>query len=286
MKGNLDLHVHTSVSDGRYRPSTVVRMAAEAGLSAIAITDHDSVAGIKSALKSGREAGLDVIPGVEISTLIDGSECHILGYFIDRKSPRLLRTFGVLKESRADRAGKMVEALSRFGLSISLDQVSEQSEGDVIGRPHIAQVLVNQGHADSIEDAFNRYLVRGSPGYVERYKIPPSEAIEVIREAGGVPVVAHPLNNTALVPALAAQGLMGLEVFYRGYSAGEISELISLARRYDLVTTGGTDFHGRPEPEGTPLGSVYVPPDTLDKLRACLPTALKQTQSSSAVDEA
>jgi 3',5'-nucleoside bisphosphate phosphatase len=243
-------------------------MALDAGLSAIALTDHDTIAGIESAVAAASSARLEVIPGVEISTLVNFAEAHILGYFIDHRSPRLLDVLAVLRASRLKRAEMIISALALLGVDISWDQLHAAPSDGVIGRPHIAQALVDGGYASSVEQAFERYLNRGSLAYVERYKLSPVEAIRLIHDAGGVAVLAHPLNITELVPELATQGLAGLEVFYRGYSPGQVSGLLSLARRHELIPTGGTDFHGRAEPYSVPLGRIFIPPGTVEKLRA------------------
>jgi 3',5'-nucleoside bisphosphate phosphatase len=249
-------------------PEELVCLALAGGLSAIALTDHDTIAGLDSALQAANGTTLQVIAGVEISTLAGSTEAHILGYFIDHRSPRLLEILALLRASRLERAEKMLSALVDLGVNLSWDQIQHTHPADsIIGRPHIAQALVERGYASSVEQAFERYLNRGRPAYVERYKLTPVEAIRIIREAGGVPVLAHPLDITGLVPELAQQGLVGLEVFYRGYSPGEVSGLLSVAHRHDLIPTGGTDFHGRPEPYSLPLGRIFIPPGTVDKLR-------------------
>jgi len=245
----------------------------------MALTDHDTVAGVEAALQAAQDTPLEVIPGVEISTLVGSGECHLLGYFVDHKSPRLQEKLALFGNSRLKRAEKMVSTLNRLGVHIPWEKVSSIVEEDgIVGRPHIAQALVDAGHVSSVGEAFDRYLNRGGPAYVERFKISPVEAVDLIHEADGLPVLAHPLGVTDTLPELVDRGLAGLEVFYRGYSLGEISELLSLARRYNLVPTGGTDFHGRPEPDAVPLGGVYVPPDTADRLRERAGQSLKQAR--------
>jgi predicted metal-dependent phosphoesterase TrpH len=263
------LHVHSSVSDGLCAPDQLVQMASEAGLSAISLTDHDTVAGVDPGLLAASGTTLQVITGVEISTLVGSVEAHVLGYFIDHRSPQLLETLAVLRASRLRRAESILSVLVGLGIRLSWDQIQgTREDGGIIGRPHIAQALVEQGHASSIEQAFDRYLNRGSPAYVERYKLSPVEAIDVIRTAGGIAVLAHPLDIIGLVPELAKNGLAGLEVFYRGYSPGEVSGLLSVARQNELIPTGGTDFHGRSEPNSVPLGGIFIPPRTVELLKA------------------
>ncbi len=242
-------------------------MADDLGLSTIALTDHDTIAGVEGALESADDTALQVIPGIELSTLAGFGEAHILGYFIDHKSPHLIEVLAILRDSRLERAEKIMSALAQLGVDISWDELHRAPKGNgVVGRPHIAQALVDRGYASSIDQAFERYLSRGAPAFVERYKLSPAEAIQLIRSAGGVAVLAHPLNLTGLIPELAGYGLAGLETFYRGYSPGEVSGLLSIARRYDLVPTGGTDFHGRFEPAQVSLGSIFIPPGTIERL--------------------
>jgi len=236
-------------------------------MSAIAITDHDTVAGVEAGLLAAQGTTLEVIPGIEISSLVACREVHLLGYFVDTQSPQLCAVLARLAEARLHRAKKMVSLLAALGINVSWDMVSALAKGGIVGRPHIAQALVDQGLAASVSAAFDRFLNRDGPAYVERFRLSPSEGLDLIRAAGGLSVLAHPIGVTDFLPSLVDRGLAGLEVFYRGYSPGEMSELLSLTRLLHLVPTGGTDFHGRDEVNSTSLGSVYVPPDTVHKLR-------------------
>lgn len=241
-------------------------------MAAISITDHDTVAGIEPALEASRGFPLEFIPGIELSTVLDSREIHLLGYFIDPGARCLQETLTLLVESRIERARKIISKLGDIGLPLSWEKIlSTCRDSDAIGRPHIARALVAEGYVRSTSEAFELFLSRGAPAYVPRYKLSPFAALKLIFEAGGLPVLAHPLEITDVVPLLAERGLVGLEVFYRGYTFGQISELLSLANRFSLVPTGGTDFHGDDQDDAVPMGSVYVPPDTVEKLHARLP---------------
>ena len=247
-------------------------MAIETRMTAISITDHDTVSGIEAALEVSKGFPLELIPGIELSTVLDSREIHLLGYFIDPGAECLQETLTLLVESRTERARKIITKLDEIGLPLSWENISDTNhDNKVIGRPHIARALVGEGYVRSTNEAFELFLNRGAPAYVPRYKLSPSAALKLILEAGGLPVLAHPLEVTDVVPLLVEQGLVGLEVFYRGYTLGQISELLSLANRFGLVPTGGTDFHGNDREGAVPMGSVYVPPDTVEKLRARLP---------------
>lgn len=263
--------MHSNASDGTYSPGDLVRMAIESQLAAISITDHDTVAGLEAAAEAAKGPQLELVPGIEFSAVVDAREVHLLGYFIAPEAGRLPETLAALADSRTQRARKIVDKLAEIGLPLGWERISEaHHENHVIGRPHIARALVDQGYVRSVEAAFTLLLDRGAPAYVPRYKLPSSTAVKLILEAGGLPVLAHPLAVTDLLPVLVEQGLVGLEVFYRGYTLGQISELLSLANRFKLLTTGGTDFHSEGRMDSVPMGSVYVPPDTVEKLRTRL----------------
>ena len=263
--------MHSTASDGVYPPDDLVRMALDRRLSAMSITDHDTVAAVEVALRASEGTSLELIPGVEISTVIESREVHLLGYYIDPESSRMQEAFAVLRASRLERAKKIISKLDQLGIEICPEQVHHAlGEDRAIGRPHIARALVDGGFVSSTEKAFDRYLRSGAPAYVPRYRMSPQEVLKLIRGAGGIPVLAHPLGVTEFLPLLVEEGLAGLEVFYRGYTSGHISELLSLAHRFHLVPTGGSDFHGGDRSDAVSLGGVYVPPDTVEKLRARL----------------
>jgi 3',5'-nucleoside bisphosphate phosphatase len=267
--GGIDLHLHSTVSDGRYTPAELVAMAAAAKLSVIALTDHDTVDGIGEAVAAAAAyPGLAVIPGVEISTDTPGGEVHILGYYINDQDAALRASLEKMRLSRVTRARGMVEKLRRLGIDIEWERVQEIAGPGAIGRPHVAQAMMEKGYITSLRDAFALYIGRDGAAYVERQKMTPEEAVQIIRQAGGLPVLAHPFtvaNPEPIIQALLKVGLMGLEVYYNNYTPEQTSALFGLARRYDLVPSGGSDFHGISDTE-TPLGGVRVPPEAVARL--------------------
>jgi len=266
----LDLHLHSTASDGQLSPADVVSLAARHGLRTIALTDHDSTDGINDAQTAGNLLGIEVIPGIELSTAVDAGELHTLGYLIDPNNEQLMARLAQFRDSRDRRAEVMVERLNAAGVVVDLVRVRELSAGGAIGRPHVARALVESGQATSTNDAFERYLIPGRAGFVPHFRLEPVGAIELIHAAGGVAVLAHPFSvadlHTTLLKLVAA-GLDGLEVFYSLYNDEQRSLLVTLAERYGLVPTGGSDFHGFGERERHEIGSSKVPADTVDRLR-------------------
>ncbi len=268
MIGRIDLHLHSTASDGQYTPSELVAMAIERRLLAIAITDHDTTDGIDEALEAARGTGLEVIPGVEISCDIPRQELHILGYYIDHHEPILEEKLRTFRQSRLHRAKAMLDKLAALGFPLEWEAVTELAGGSSVGRPHIAQAMVKMGYVASTDEAFDLYIGRNGPAYVERYKLSPLEAVSLIKEAQGLPVLAHPLEVTQFVPSLVEGGLVGLEVYYNGYSPEDMRELANLARKYDLIPTGGSDFHGPDVLDTVEMGGVEVPVESWERLRA------------------
>jgi len=262
-----DLHIHTTASDGRLSPAEVVKKAAELSLDSIAITDHDTVEGIKPALAEARRfPELLVIPGVEISTDIPRGEVHVLGYFINHQQDEFGEQLETLRNSRVIRGRKMVERLADLGIHIDWERVLSFAGGASIGRPHLAQAMLEQGHVSSLREAFDEYIGRNGPAYVEREKLTPLETVELITKAEGLPVLAHPANIEGLesfVRQLKGIGLIGIEVYYNGYSLGVIEQLDSLAKEYGLVPCGGSDFHGFNSDSGGEMGQVDVPSESV-----------------------
>jgi predicted metal-dependent phosphoesterase TrpH len=242
----------------------------EAGLSVIALADHDTVAGIVPALEAaGTTASLTVIPAVEINTDVPKGEAHILGYFIDYTHQGLLDMLGRMRDARYRRAQRMAAKLRQLGLSISWERIQEIAGDSPIGRPHIAQALLEKGYINSIREAFNKYIGWGGPGYVEREKTTPVEAVKSIIQASGLPVLAHPYtidDPEAMVVELKANGLVGIEAYYGTYTPDEVRDLVSMAKKYDLITTGGSDFHGLDPAAETPIGGTNVPMEAAEQL--------------------
>lgn len=270
MANTIDLHTHSTASDGLYAPAEVVRLAREAGLARIGLVDHDTTGGLDEALAAGDALGLTVVPGIEVNTDLPNKqgEAHVLGYYIEYESPDFQQTLTVLRDARARRGERMVERLREQGLDITWERVRAIAQGSV-GRPHVARALIEQGYASDVSDAFDKWLARGRPGYIPRYKLAPEDAIHLIKSARGVPVLAHPANipnlDAEVLPSLVMAGLQGLECYYGQYDDATLARLLKLAGTYGLVPTGGSDYHG-PNMHPTPLGGRYVPPSVAERL--------------------
>jgi predicted metal-dependent phosphoesterase TrpH len=273
----IDLHLHTTHSDGSLRPSDVLALAKDAHVSALAITDHDITSGIPEALEMGAALNIDIIPGVEISSFDGKGELHILGYYIDWQNQRFNERLASLRASRHRRNPLIVERLRAAGLDITYDEVRALAGTESVGRPHIAQLLMQKKYVTSAKEAFDRYLAEGKPAYVARELPSPAEAIAWIREAGGVAVLAHPtwVKSTgeglqSQIQALKEVGLGGIEVHYSTHTKSETSRYLELARRLSLVVTGGSDFHGLTKPDisvGSGRGDLKVSERLLAPLR-------------------
>ena len=284
-QARIDLHIHSTASDGTLTPREIVSMALDLQLGAIAITDHDTIDGAREAMARGIPSTCQFVPGVEISATpflenSPDSSYHILGYFIDLDDPELTRLLSKLRNARYGRNPKIIQKLQALGCDISLEEVQAAAAGGLMGRPHIAQVLVNKGYVESIDHAFNAFLRKGRPAYVDKFRIDCPGAIRIISQAGGIPVLAHPglltLESDEDVDTLVAElkdaGLLGLEVLYPGHSAKQVTRFSALAAAHDLLVTGGTDFHGKINPDismGTGRGSLFVPYQLFETLLAC-----------------
>jgi len=267
-----DLHLHTTASDGRLSPEDVVRTAAHLGLAVISITDHDSVDGIAIALKAaGQYPSLTVIPGVEVSTDVPHGEVHVLGYFVDHTNPELIIKLAAFRNSRKVRAQRMIEKLATMGVHIDWPRVQDIAGTGSVGRPHIAQAMLEKGYIPSLKEAFNKYIGREAPAYVEREKMTPEEVVELITQVGGLAVLAHPAqidDLEHLIPRLQRVGLVGVEAYYNSYPPKTIQYLASVAHKHSLVATGGSDFHGMDSATETPIGGVSIPPECINRLMA------------------
>lgn len=265
-----DLHIHTTASDGTLSPQEVVRFAAQTELGGLAITDHDSVDGVTPGLEEGAKLGVIVVPAVEINTDYGKDEIHILGYYIDHESDGLRTVLENQRRERVERGRRMVEKLNSLGVKVSIDRVLEIAGKGAVGRPHVARAIVEAGYASSMGEAFGRYLIRGAAAYVSRHKLTPQQAIEIIVDAGGAPVLAHPgINRTEeLIPELAAAGLKGLEVYHTEHSPIQADHFLRVASRYNLVPTGGSDSHGPNNMKTVNIGSVTVDISIVQRLKA------------------
>lgn len=267
---SIELHCHTTASDGVLSPAELVALAVRRGIRTLAITDHDTTAAVAPARAAARGLRLEVIPAIEISSRKDGREVHILGYFLDPDHAPLQRALESQRSTRLERASRMVARLQDLGAPISMERVREVAGGDTLGRPHLARVLVEQGHVASVEEAFERYLAEGRPAYVSPLKLSSEEAMGLIRDAGGLPVIAHPglLGDDGLVEELIHSGAGGLEAYYPRHSPLQQQHYLALAARHRLVVTGGSDFHGPGHPDRLGLGEVHLPPEVVPRLRA------------------
>ena len=278
----IDLHIHTTASDGRLSPADIVHKAAEQGLTFIAIADHDTVDGITPALGAARAfPGLMVIPGVEVSTDVPRGEAHVLGYFIDYTDRELQATLERMRNSRQERVHRMVTKLADLGVFIDWSRVQEITGSSSIGRPHVAQVMLESGYIDTLKEAFTKYIGRDGPAYVEREKMTLPEAVELILRAKGLPVLSHPFTIPDVeetVVKLKAAGLIGIEAYYGGYGVDEINKLVSLAHKYNLATSGGSDFHGLDEGAETMIGGVDVPIEAAEQLIALAEGQVQKTR--------
>ena len=277
----IDLHTHSTCSDGLLTPTALLTLAARRGLAAIALTDHDTVAGLPEALAHGTITGVEVLPGIEISSGLDGASLHILGYGFDHEHPGFLAFLAKLQQARRNRNQGILERLHTLGISITSEELTHIA-GDQVGRPHFARLLVQKGRAKNSQDAFARYLKRGSPAFVEHTKPQADEVISIIAEANGLAVLAHPAcSDPGLekIPSLVAQlkdfGLAGLEAVYPTHSKKVSRCLQTLAAQHDLLLSGGTDYHGDKH-SVTPLGgnakTIRVPLQLLHDIKHRLAT--------------
>ncbi len=264
----IDLHVHTTASDGIYSPAEIVKLAKKAGISVIGIADHDTVDGIEEGLQTAETEGLRLIPAVEINSYSEDNEYHILGYFIDHTHKELVRKLADLKKARTKRMYAILAKLKSLGMTIEADEVFEISGGGCIGRPHIARLLVRKGYVNSFRSAFDYYIGNGKPAYEPRSKLTPEEAIKIIRDAKGAPVLAHPpsLNGDKLMSQLVAWGIVGIEVFSKDSNQEQIKRYLELVHKHGLVATGGSDFHGSTAFGDNKIGDPYMPPEEFIRL--------------------
>jgi len=276
----IDLHIHTNASDGQYSPAEVVRMAARKGAVCIAITDHDTVAGLSEALRAANEAGIECIPGIEIS--VQGNrELHILGYYIDRDHPGLMKACDNFIRLRKQRESRVLAYLSQKGVTLTEEQLRRQATKGVAGRPHFARAMVEAGYVSSVQEAFDRYL--GTPEFdgVERTKPAAREGLRMILDAGGIPVLAHPAllklddgSLEALIVDLVDAGLKGLECYYGKHTPEQVARYLRYAEKFDLLVTAGSDFHGENNRPGVDIGDgVHILTESecgniLDRMRS------------------
>jgi predicted metal-dependent phosphoesterase TrpH len=263
-----DLHLHTIFSDGTYTPEELILESSKRGLSAIAVVDHDTVSGIGPVLAAAAPKNIEVIAGIELSSEYEGSEVHILGYFIDYKNAGLLETLNELKKNRVERIYKIVEKLKDMDVTLDPDAVFNISKLGTVGRLHIARAMVAQGKATSLFEVFQKYIGDKCPAYVLGFKFSPQQAIKLIKDAGGIPVLAHPysLHNDDFIVQFVGYGLRGLEVYYPEHSQSMINFYQKLADKYNLLATGGSDCHGNAKSEAK-IGSMKIPYELVEMLK-------------------
>ncbi len=265
--GDVDLHTHTTASDGKLTPGELVARAKQVGLRAVGIADHDTFGGVDAAMEAGKNLGVEVIPAIELSCEADGHDLHLLGYYMDHHNPELQKRLEYFRDIRERRAFLMVQKLNELGYPVSWERVLEiAGDAQSIGRPHVAQALLEAGLVASWEQAFEELIGDGKPAYVPKAKMTPKEAIELVLTYGGVPVIAHPALNTTpeYVEQMIAWGLRGIEVYHTRHSPEDVARYRALAEKHGLVITGGSDFHGISEEIGDSdehgeLGDVRVP---------------------------
>jgi hypothetical protein len=277
-KKPVDLHVHSNKSDGSYTPAELVSYAIEKGLAAFALTDHDTTEGIDEAVAAAAGKDIEVIPGIEFSTEYEGRDIHVVGLDIDHHGAGFQTYLQTFQDSRNHRNQKMCQKLREHGIDITYEMLLDAYPGSVLTRAHYARFLLDRGYVKSMSEAFDRYIGDNAPCFIPREKVTPSQAVRLIRENGGIPVLAHPIlyhmsdeRLEQLVRLLKDDGLIGIEAVYATYSTAEERQIRQLAERYGLRISGGSDFHGAAKPGlelGTGYGKLYIPYETLENLRA------------------
>jgi len=270
MSAVVDLHLHTLASDGRLSPTELVRLAASQGLKTIAVTDHDTTDGLAEAFEAAKRfPGVRIVPGIELSADVPGDEVHVLGYFINPEDAELQAELVRFREGRVDRAKTMVEKLGQLGIDVEWERVQHFAGDGAVGRPHIAMALVEAGYCQEPKDAFPEYLGRNGLAYVERVKLTPAEAVGMIRRAGGAAVLAHPAYMNDMesgIASLSGIGLAGIEVHYAKYREDTIRQLARIARQYELIPCGGSDYHGMGNSDECLPGENGPALETVDRL--------------------
>ncbi|MBP7216097.1 MAG: PHP domain-containing protein [Candidatus Omnitrophica bacterium] len=264
-----DLHLHTDFSDGTLSPEGLVVEAKKSGVSCISIVDHDTVLGIAPALQAGERESIEIIPGIEMSAEYKGREVHILGYLIDFNNKNLKEKLALLKKNRVERVHAIVKKLHALGIPLDAESVLALAQSGVVGRLHIARALVKEGFVQSTLEAFERFIADKGPAYVLGFKFSAEQAISLIAASGGIPVLAHPhtLHDDALIVELVKIGMRGLEVYYPEHTARMVETYVRVAKKHDLLVTGGSDFHGEAK-EHVRIGMTKIPYELVEQLKA------------------
>jgi len=266
----IDLHMHSTCSDGTFSPTELVRGAKAAGVTHMALTDHDTVSGLAEARAEAGRQGIAFLGGLEISAELQPGTLHILGYGVDESSPALLHKLDYVQRARRERNPKIVANLNRLGFDLTMEEVEDEAGGKIVGRPHFAAVMVKKGQVASTQEAFDLYLAKGKPAYENKVRLSPEESIAAIRAAGGVAALAHPLQVKtrdeaeleSILQRLVRAGLQGMECYYRNHTEEDTARFLDLAKAHGLFPTGGSDFHGTHRPNihlGTGEGGLKVP---------------------------
>jgi hypothetical protein len=271
MAGKIDLHMHTTYSDGAYTPAELVRKAYDAGLSVISLTDHDSTNGIKEAIIYGKELGIEVITGLEISTDVDDKEIHLLAYFIDIENEELKKYLSFFRDERFHRAKRMVQKLRNLGMAITLDDVLARANNSAIGRPHIAYAMVDLGIIGNYFEAFEKYIGDNCPAFERKIHVSPQSALKLISDSGGLSFIAHPgYMKEHLLLNLIKAGIDGIEVIHPSHNDNQISFYRGIVNQYCLLESGGSDFHGGKKADEQNLGRFCLSPNHLEAMRNML----------------
>lgn len=271
MNDKIDMHLHTSCSDGAYPPSQLVYKAKAAGLDTISITDHDNLAGIEVAIEYGKQLGVEVIPGVEISTDIEDKEVHLLGYFLDVHNDEFQKYLSFFRQERFNRAVRIVKKLNNAGINITIEQVLAKSRDGAVGRPHIAQALLEAGYINNFYEAFEKYIGNNCPAFERKIHVSPQSALKLINDAGGLSFIAHPgyLSERILLTLIKA-GIDGIEIIHPAHNPNQVKYYRGIVNEYCLLASGGSDFHGGKRDDEQNLGKYYVQNSYIEAMRKML----------------
>lgn len=268
MKNKVDLHTHTIYSDGALTPKELLDLAKEKGLSTISITDHDTIDGIDEAIRYGKEIGIEVIPGLEISTDVEGSEIHLLGYFIDYKNAELKKYLKFFRSERTHRAKRIIKKLNSVGIKISLDDVKVIANGSPLCRPHIAKAIYNSGYITNYNQAFTKYIGDDKPAFEKKIHVSPQSAIKIIKDSGGLSFIAHPGHmDESILKTLITLGIDGIEVIHSSHKRYQQKFYRGIVNQYCLLESGGSDFHGGLRNDEVNLGKYFTKRSVLENIR-------------------